>query len=65
MRVLWGFVAGPLGLVVGAVWGFVAAVFARSNLSSRKYSSGKHEVLICVPLGAALGLITGLMWMLW
>ena len=63
MLILYVIIGGLLGVVIGAILGFGAALIAM-QLGPPKYdgSYGLMEVLVCVPSGALLGLVAGLYW---
>ncbi len=54
---------GLLGLVIGLLVGFGAALFAmRFSQPKNDGSFGMLEMLVCLPTGTLIGLASGLYW---
>ena len=51
---------GAGGLVVGAVIGFGVALAFATPRNDGTY--GMREIIVCLPIGALLGLIAGVFW---
>jgi hypothetical protein len=63
MRIVWVIVGALVGLVIGAVLGFGAALIAMSFSKSHNDGSyGMREMIVCLPSGAVLGLVAGVLW---
>jgi hypothetical protein len=63
MRIVWTIVGALAGLVIGAVLGFGAALIAMSFSKSHNDGSyGMREMIVCLPTGAVLGLVAGVLW---
>lgn len=63
MRITFVVIGGLAGLVIGAVAGFAAALVAMSASQSRNDGTyGMLEMIVCLPAGAFLGLLAGLVW---
>jgi hypothetical protein len=63
MRIVWIIVGALVGLVIGAVLGFGAALIAMSASKSHNDGSyGMREMIVCLPSGAVLGLVAGVLW---
>jgi hypothetical protein len=61
MRVVFIVIGGSAGLVIGAIAGFCVALVAMSFSQSRNDGSyGMLEMIVCLPSGTFLGLLTGL-----
>ena len=64
MRILRLLVGGSLGLVLGAALGFDVALLAMSFHPRYDGTFGMREMIVCLPVGALIGLIAGIAWAL-
>lgn len=63
MRVVFIILGALGGVVIGAVTGFAVALVAMSFSPSRNDGGyGMLEVIICLPSGAIIGLLAGIVW---
>lgn len=61
--ILWSVVFGALGILVGAVLGFAAALAWASALPAPNDGTfAMREMLVCLPIGALAGLVVGIAW---
>ena len=62
---LWSVIYGLLGLVAGVVLAFAAALAWASALPAPNDGTfAMRQMVLCLPLGAALGLVAGIAWRL-
>ena len=62
MRVIWIIVGALAGIVLGALAGFGTALAVMPLHPRNDGTYGMREMLVCVPCGALIGLVAGVIW---